>query len=141
MASETAVATAFAALDIASLPRPRGLESARDVAVAVRQWARWLRAVADRDLAVAVDAYVLSGARFWPTPGQILALAPRSAGTLIEEAPRRGPYDLAPPEARAVVLERWQAGGIDADLPDEVLYAQLDALTVAAQAEHLGRTA
>jgi len=74
---ETVVAT-FGLLDAAAIPRPKGWASLDVVGVAT-EWARLMSALTDEQAIQAVREYIASGAKWWPTPGQLLQLVPASS--------------------------------------------------------------
>lgn len=130
MPSPNAVKLAFAALEAAGLRPPDALGTEIGWRAAVGLWERALRDLDDRALEAAVDAYVSQpDARWWPSPGQLLALVTVDGpsghdafGRLLEcvrqHAGRAEPLEPGAPEpwslhpSREEAQARWE--GIEA---------------------------
>lgn len=91
MPSMQAIAAAFERLQARGILSPEpwrsGSQADRDraMALSVATYADDLEGITDRQLHDAAKAYALSGERYWPTSGQLLALVPRGeAGREVE---------------------------------------------------------
>jgi hypothetical protein len=85
MASKRSIAELFARMEGRGYLQPEPwrtgteAERRRAVALAIDVWAEDLADVTDDDLDALGRAYARSGERWWPTPGQLLALGRRTA--------------------------------------------------------------
>lgn len=118
MATTAGIRRAFSALTAAGIPQPAAWqrgddeEQAATLRAAVETWALVLADVEDADLLSAVIAWLRSpDARWWPSPGAVLAHRPPRAAA----APTRAAI-----EAGAVALRElrhdWEAEG--REIPD-----------------------
>lgn len=76
MADVSTMTQAFEILGSAGLQPPEGVR--KDIGRAVQTYALVLGDLTDTELIGAAAAYVRSGARFWPSAGELLARVPRS---------------------------------------------------------------
>ncbi len=93
MPSRDAVIAAFAAFKTGGLhppfaaPKDPPHKVKRAVAAAVGLWVAVLPELTDAELESAVVAFLRSGERFWPTPGQVLLLAPAAPARQLTARP------------------------------------------------------
>jgi len=79
------IAEALAYLEALSYPRPKTYADPTMRRLALRGWLRILGHLEPEVFTAALDAFASGTHRFWPTPGQILALVPEAAGSVTPE--------------------------------------------------------